>query len=63
MPKFDNDREGGDNFERFGKRPKNPKKGKKNRSNEKQMLKDHLPHTNNEWDEYDDGFMEKWERK
>jgi len=63
MPKFNDSRDDGDNFERFKRKPKNPQKGKHNRSNEKQMIRDHFPQSQKDsWDDYEE-FMEKWERQ
>jgi hypothetical protein len=62
MPRFDG-HDDDSSFERFKKRPKNPKKGKDNRSNQKQMIRDHFTGTDNNLDNDNDDFMEKWERK
>jgi hypothetical protein len=63
MSRHDDYSDDSGNFERFKKRPKNPQKGKQNRSNEKQMIRDHFVNNNNdELDDFNDDFMEKWER-
>lgn len=62
MPRINgNDDDGG--FEKFKKRPKNPKKGKDNRSNQKQMIRDHFVNLNDDIDDDNYEFMEKWDQK